>query len=65
MITLLGAKQLTPLSAAITFFIAGIIFVYTPSIRYIQYRKFRKIAHLSKSKHSEKAEPPKKILKKL
>lgn len=64
-ITLLGAKQLTPLSAALTFFVTGIIFVYTPSIRFIHYRKFRKIAHLSKNKHQEKIEAPKKILKKL
>lgn len=64
MITLLGAKQLTPLSSALTFFVAGILFVYTPSIRFIHYRKLRKIAHLQKDKHNEKQEKQQKMLKK-
>jgi len=72
MITLLGAKQLSPFSSALTFFVAGIIFVYTPSIRYIHYRKIRKIVHLQKDKHSltlrdkhnEKQEKQQKMLKK-
>ncbi len=73
LITLLGAKQLTPLSAALTFFVTGMIFVHSPSIRFIHYRKIRKIAHLQKDKHSltlrdkhsETKEKQQKILKRL
>lgn len=64
-LVLLAIKQLTPLTSALTFFVTGIIFVYTPSIRYFHTRKLRKIAHLSKDHHQKNHEKPTKVLKRL
>ena len=64
-LVLLAIKQLTPLTAALTFFVTGIIFVYTPTIRYFHTRKLRKIAHLSKDNHHKNQEKPQRVLKKL
>ena len=62
-LVLLAIKQLSPLTSAITFFITGIIFVYTPEIRYFHTRKLRRIAHLSKDNRQQ--EKPQKVLKRL
>ncbi len=64
-LVLLAIKQLTPLTTAITFFVTGIIFVYTPTIRYFHTRELRKITHLTKNQHLKNGENHSKIVKKL
>ena len=64
-LVLLAARLLTPLSAALTFFVTGILFTYTPHFRHLRTHGLKRLGHHKKEHQTEKHLKPPKLIKRL